>query len=329
MADINISINQDPTHRDLNHVALNGAINATTVIDFQQTMDTLMEQGIRHFVLDFRDVSYINSTGMGILVQYTDTCRHDKGNLVLLNVHQKVKVAFDILGLDEYFQMIKDKAEAVTLAMTPQASKKESAAATDAGTDAADDAAPTTPAGPAVRERKIKTDGKFPKVVQCAFCHLPIRVEGAGEFSCPACFTHIKTDTDGTLTLRCRTDAIPVKLTLPYSDLGYKSALSFIDIFAREHGFDDVALDKVKSSVDEILRAIRGGDPDGNEALFTVLCTSDHEALRFRFTDNGTAFPIQDKSFLSKTRYLMDRIQYKANPRTGNILQVTKLLRKK
>ncbi|MFC1587351.1 anti-sigma factor antagonist [Planctomycetota bacterium] len=320
MADMEITVSRDEQHAMLNHVVLGGAINATSVIEFKQIMDQLIMENDRNFLIDFRDVSYINSTGMGIMVQYTDTCRNDGGNLALLNVHPKVKVAFDILGLDNYFEMIRDRDEGIEAALKTPITEDEKMLVEEEQV--------RTEAGE-IRERRIRADNKFPQIVECQFCQLAIRIDGTGKFTCPACYTTITAEEGGGMLFECRTSAVPIKLSLPYSKLGFRSAMEFVTIFANQHGFDQVDLDKVTNSVAEILDLIEKGDPDRKQALFNLLCTSDSKALRFRFTDSGKSFDIKDRSFLAKTPYLMDKIQYKPNPKGGNILQVTKLLRKK
>lgn len=94
-------------------VVVEGAIDATTVISFESQLKQLQEDGFTNFVLDMQGIKYVNSTGLGSLVATADNLEKVGGGLALIRVHPKVKVVFDMLGLNSFFRIFTNEDEAV------------------------------------------------------------------------------------------------------------------------------------------------------------------------------------------------------------------------
>ncbi len=94
-------------------VVVEGAIDATTVITFESQLKQLQEDGYSNFVLDMQGIKYVNSTGLGSLVATADNLEKVGGGLALIKVHPKVKVVFDMLGLNSFFRIFTNEEEAV------------------------------------------------------------------------------------------------------------------------------------------------------------------------------------------------------------------------
>jgi anti-anti-sigma factor len=94
-------------------VVVEGAIDATTVISFEAQLKQLQEDGYTNFVLDMQGIKYVNSTGLGSLVATADNLEKVGGGLALIRVHPKVKVVFDMLGLNSFFRIFTNEDEAV------------------------------------------------------------------------------------------------------------------------------------------------------------------------------------------------------------------------
>lgn len=94
-------------------VRLQGAIDAKSIPSFQERLDELREEGYISFVLDMNGVKYVNSTGLGYLVQLADQLRPQNGQMVLVRVQPKVRVVFDMLGLNSFFQIYSSNEQAL------------------------------------------------------------------------------------------------------------------------------------------------------------------------------------------------------------------------
>ena len=89
---------------------IHGAVDATTVRHFEEEIKGFLDQNCKHLVLDFGDLKYINSTGMGMMVNLTDQFTDMQGSIQLCNIPKKIGDLFDMLGLLSIFTVY-DKAE--------------------------------------------------------------------------------------------------------------------------------------------------------------------------------------------------------------------------
>ena len=65
----------------------------------------LIEQGVRHIVLNFEETELINSVGISILLGVVETVNDAKGCLVITNLNQSSRELFEMLGLLGYIKV--------------------------------------------------------------------------------------------------------------------------------------------------------------------------------------------------------------------------------
>ncbi|MBI4564860.1 MAG: STAS domain-containing protein, partial [Planctomycetes bacterium] len=99
-------------------VTLNGSIDAKTVITFQTHLNTVKERGASRLVLDMENVKYVNSTGLGFLINLSDSISSDRGEIALVKVQPRVKVVLDMLGLNSFFKIYSTCEEALKQLLT-------------------------------------------------------------------------------------------------------------------------------------------------------------------------------------------------------------------
>ena len=138
MTDLRFDITPIDALANTARVVVEGAIDATTVISFESQLKQLQEDGYTNFVLDMQGIKYVNSTGLGSLVATADNLEKVGGGLALIRVHPKVKVVFDMLGLNSFFRIFTNEDEAVNFL----ASSKGGDAAAPAAAAAPQQAAP-------------------------------------------------------------------------------------------------------------------------------------------------------------------------------------------
>jgi len=64
-------------------------------------------------LLDFSDVSYIDSSGLATLIEYCRECGAYGGKLVLHSLEPKVKMVFELVRLNELFTICDDEQAAL------------------------------------------------------------------------------------------------------------------------------------------------------------------------------------------------------------------------
>jgi len=75
---------------------------------------SLVQQGRRKLLLNLADVAYVDSAGLGAIVQSYTTVTNQGGGLKLLNVTKRLKDLLSITKLLTVFDTFDNEAEAVT-----------------------------------------------------------------------------------------------------------------------------------------------------------------------------------------------------------------------
>lgn len=159
MTDLRFDITPIDALANTARVVVEGAIDATTVISFESQLKQLQEDGYTNFVLDMQGIKYVNSTGLGSLVATADNLEKVGGGLALIRVHPKVKVVFDMLGLNSFFRIFTNEEEAV--AFLASAGGEEAAAPAHASAAPAQTAQPQAQRTPTSQVPQSPGTGQF------------------------------------------------------------------------------------------------------------------------------------------------------------------------
>ncbi|HHS12938.1 MAG TPA: anti-sigma factor antagonist [bacterium] len=73
----------------------------------------LIDQGKKRIIVNMSQVSYINSTGLGILIGGLTTVRNKGGELKLLKLEKKLRELLRITKLDCVFEIFENEEEAI------------------------------------------------------------------------------------------------------------------------------------------------------------------------------------------------------------------------
>jgi len=76
-------------------------------------MRSLIQQGNKKLLLNLGDVSYVDSAGLGEIVQAYATVNKDGGKLKLLNITKRIKDLLSITKLLTVFDTFDNEAEAI------------------------------------------------------------------------------------------------------------------------------------------------------------------------------------------------------------------------
>jgi anti-sigma B factor antagonist len=83
------------------------------VLLLRETLRVHVNDGVRQFILNLGDVSYIDSSGLGELVSAYTTVRNKQGDVKLLNLTAKAKDLLQMTKLLTVFDVFDDEAKAV------------------------------------------------------------------------------------------------------------------------------------------------------------------------------------------------------------------------
>jgi anti-sigma B factor antagonist len=74
----------------------------------------LLDAGVRKVVIDLRDVQFVNSSGLGMLIGSLTTMRNAGGNLKLACASKKVQALIEVTKLHSVFELHSSVSAAIT-----------------------------------------------------------------------------------------------------------------------------------------------------------------------------------------------------------------------
>jgi anti-sigma B factor antagonist len=110
MAEFNTSIRENG---DINIIDLKGYLDAHTAPTLENNFTELIKENKFKIIVNFEDLAYISSAGLGVFMAYIENIRDNKGDIKLTNMSDKVFNIFDLLGFPLLYEIYKKEDEAV------------------------------------------------------------------------------------------------------------------------------------------------------------------------------------------------------------------------
>jgi len=92
---------------------INGYINAHTVQDFENAIQNVLEEQNYQILINCKDLEYINSSGLGVLMGVIEEIQENGGFLYLSDMNDTVFNIFDTLGFTHLFKVFDAEVEAL------------------------------------------------------------------------------------------------------------------------------------------------------------------------------------------------------------------------
>lgn len=86
-----------------------GCLDSHTVVGFEKTLNSLLDDGVTRLLLNLDQLTYISSAGISALMGLTHRLRKSSGEMVLLKPTEKVYRVFRTLGFTNIFKIIEDE----------------------------------------------------------------------------------------------------------------------------------------------------------------------------------------------------------------------------
>lgn len=110
MAEFNTSIKDQGAVSIIN---LKGYLDAHTAPVLENNFVSLIDKNRFQIVVDFKDLAYISSAGLGVFMAYIEKIRDNSGDIKLSGMNEKVYNIFDLLGFPLLYEIFKSEDEAV------------------------------------------------------------------------------------------------------------------------------------------------------------------------------------------------------------------------
>lgn len=347
MSDLLILHEDAPGLPDTAVVVLRGSIDAKTVFAFQSKLNAVMERGYKRFIIDMEGVKYVNSTGLGFLINLSDTLGAETGEISLVRVQPKVKVVFDMLGLNQFFHVYNSREEAYATfagAPAPEASpiarpdsdtvlmRNKGPGVGDRTTAVPKVSPPPPPPPPADAPVPVAAE-VHAGTLTCGGCNAALIVREIGAYKCPRCFAIFQYKGNGEPVVIRKRKSIPYQMSLDFAPESVAGLVGFVGLLAARVGFDvqtrDMMCEVVRSTLEDLKQYAYDG-VEGN--IFHVLLMSGDREIEIRLADVGKHVDVDTRPSgdvdapFSMARGFMDKFEITHQARGGNVVTLVKRL---
>ena len=82
-----------------------GILDGTKTADFQQQIEQSVEIGVHTILVDFINVTFMDSSGLGALVKALKTVKAAEVNFFICSINEQVRILFELTSMDKYFDI--------------------------------------------------------------------------------------------------------------------------------------------------------------------------------------------------------------------------------
>ena len=107
------SVSSERLDDDLGVVALSGEVDIFTAPQFKESLLELLDSGVKRLVVDLSEVTFIDSTALGVLIGGVRRVHGAGGSMTIVVTTRPVERVLSVTGLDRVFSMHATRDEAV------------------------------------------------------------------------------------------------------------------------------------------------------------------------------------------------------------------------
>ncbi len=111
MENLTITSRSDP--QGVTVLKVSGFIDASNITRFDEELYSHIRKGASKIAIDCSELQYINSMGMGILLEARQLAAKRNGDIVIVSLPKKISKVFEILGFNEIFKFYASEDEAL------------------------------------------------------------------------------------------------------------------------------------------------------------------------------------------------------------------------
>jgi anti-sigma B factor antagonist len=85
---------------------LNGRLDSNTSQGFEKKIFDSISDGSKNMIVDFKDLDYISSAGLRVILKATKALNREEGKIMLCSMQDYVKEVFEIAGFDSFLPIV-------------------------------------------------------------------------------------------------------------------------------------------------------------------------------------------------------------------------------
>ena len=100
-------------HEAISIFKLNGRLDSNTSQGFEKKIFDAISDGSKNMIVDFKDLDYISSAGLRVILKATKALNREEGKIMLCSMQDYVKEVFEIAGFDSFLPIVGTMDEAL------------------------------------------------------------------------------------------------------------------------------------------------------------------------------------------------------------------------
>ncbi|HSM88775.1 MAG TPA: STAS domain-containing protein [Desulfobacterales bacterium] len=85
---------------------LQGRLDSNTSVVFEKRIFDAMSDGTKNVIIDFKELDYISSAGLRVILKATKALKREDGMIRLCAMQDYVKEVFEIAGFDSFLTIV-------------------------------------------------------------------------------------------------------------------------------------------------------------------------------------------------------------------------------
>jgi anti-anti-sigma factor len=88
----------------------NGILDGTQTAPFRQQVDAALERGTKMLLIDLKDITFVDSSGLGVLVACLKNARTAGCKMYVCSINDQIRMLFELTSMDRVFEIFEDRA---------------------------------------------------------------------------------------------------------------------------------------------------------------------------------------------------------------------------
>lgn len=118
---------QSEVHKNILVVRPTDALNKASASEFEEFLQNEMDEGFRHVIFDFSQLSQVSSDGLLVMLKLISEIRKIGGDVIVTGLKSKVRVIFSVSGMFTLLEETEDLETAIARLQEGQDSSAEAA----------------------------------------------------------------------------------------------------------------------------------------------------------------------------------------------------------
>ncbi|MGD1715091.1 STAS domain-containing protein [Dapis sp. BLCC M172] len=93
------------------YIQPSGILDGTKATSFRQEISEQVDAGADIVVIDFKEVTFMDSSGLGALVLALKTVRAAGSQLVVCSINEQIRILFELTSMDRVFEIFTNREE--------------------------------------------------------------------------------------------------------------------------------------------------------------------------------------------------------------------------